>query len=187
MKRIAAIAALTVALGGIPVTAMASTASPAQGPGPAPAPVRLSCPPRVIKPAPAPTPTSAPKPVQVKPAPGKPVFYVVCCGQPLTPRSSVRPVVVSVRTRACKAQVVVFDMAAGSSVVTEVSGARLHSGERLRYQREVYTVRSVWGRKFDVDQGGKLVVNTGPAIHDGVATTINPIVIVWAPLPPPKH
>jgi hypothetical protein len=176
MKRIVSIAALAVALASIPATAMASTGSPARGPGPVPAAGPARCPVGVIKPPPG----GVVVPV-VKPAPGKPVVVVVaCCGQVL--RSSHRPVRA---TRVCQSQTVVFDMAAGSSVVTEVHGARLHHGERLLYKGQLYTVRSVWGDHFDVDQRGSLVVNTGQSIWKGVAIEIPPGVVLLSPAPGP--
>jgi hypothetical protein len=76
-------------------------------------------------------------------------------------------------------------MAAGSSVVTEVHGARLHHGERLLYKGQLYTVRSVWGDHFDVDQRGSLVVNTGQSIWKGVAIEIPPGVVLLSPAPGP--
>jgi len=185
MKRIVAVAALTVtvamamAMASIPVTAMASTSSPAQGPGPVPAPVR--CPPAPIKPRPGVVVT--PPGMVAIPAPGKAVVVVACCGKVRVRRDASRPVPVA---QFCVAQIVEFDMAAGSSVVTEVHGARLHHGERLLYKGEVYTIRSVWGDHFDVDHQGRLVVNTGPAIRKGVAIVImQGAVVVLSPAPPP--
>jgi hypothetical protein len=179
MKRIAAIAALTVALGAIPATAMASTGSPKPGPGPLPTPVPVRClpPGATVRP---PVIVKAP-PGTVKPVTGKPVVVVACCGQI---RRGAKPA-----ARFCRSRVVEFDMAAGSSVVTEVRGPRLHRGERLLYQREVYTVESVWGRAFDVDRQGRLVVNTGPAIDNGIALVIgrNAVIVTLSPAPPPGH
>jgi hypothetical protein len=188
MKRIAAIAALTVALGAIPATAMASTGStkPAPGPVQTPVPVAVRClppgatarPPVIVK-----APPGTVKPVKVK------QVVVACCGQI---RRGTKPGTkpgTKLAARVCLSQVVVFDMAAGSSVVTEVRGPRLHRGERLLYQQEVYTVESVWGRTFDVDRQGHLVVNTGPAIDRGIALVIGPnaVVVKFSPAPPPGH
>jgi hypothetical protein len=188
MKRIAAIAAMTVALGtAVPATAMASTDSPAPGPGPVQVPVPAKClpPGGVIFRGPVkvkPVKQVKPPVGVIKPVRGKPVAVLVlgCCGLKL-PRNAPGTV------HACRAQVVEFDMAAGSSVVTEVHGPRLHAGERLLYQRQAYTVRTVWGREFDVDQHGTLVVNNGPAIHDGTALVIGRgiTIITLTPAPPP--
>jgi hypothetical protein len=182
MKRIVAIAALAVAMASIPATAMASTGGPAPGPGPVPA----RCPAGVSVPPPG----RALVPV-AKPAPGKPVVVaVVCCGQVQVRRNTTRPVPVG---RFCRVQTVVFDMAAGSSVVTEVHGVRVHHGERLLFQGQLYTVSSVWGNHFDVDHQGRLVVNTGPAIRNGLAIVLGGrgtyVVISRAPVPapPPGH
>jgi len=187
MKRIAAIAAMTVALGAaVPATAMASTVSATQGPGPVQVPVPAKClPPGVITRAPVKVKPPVKPPVGVtKPVRGKPVAVLVlgCCG--VTPRHAVPR-----SPQVCRAQAVEFDMAAGSSVVTEVRGPRLHAGERLLYQRQLYTVRSVWGRDFDVDHQGTLVTNNGLAIHDGIAFVIGRgvAIITLAPAPPPGH
>jgi hypothetical protein len=187
MKRIAAIAAMTVALGAaVPATAMASTVSPAPGPGPVQVPLPAKClPPGVTVRVPGKVKPPVKPPVGViKPVRGKPVAVLVlgCCG--VKPRHGVPK-----SPQVCRAQVVEFDMAAGSSVVTEVHGPRLHAGEHLLYQRQVYTVRSVWGRDFDVNRQGALVTNNGPAIHDGIAFVIGPglAIITRAPAPPPGH
>jgi len=184
MKRIVAIAALAVAMASIPATAMASTGSPEPGPGPVLTPLR--CPPALTK---SPHGVVAPPPgVVVTPVPGKPVVVVACCGQVQVRRDTSRPVPVG---RFCRVQTVVFDMAAGSSVVTEVHGARVHHGERLLYQGQVYTVNSVWGDHFDVDQQGRLVANTGSAIRNGLAIVLSGrtvyVTVSPAPAPPPRR
>jgi hypothetical protein len=64
---------------------------------------------------------------------------------------------------------VVFDMPTGSSTVTEVHSQGLRVGNELLFRGRIYAVRSVRGDHFTMGLRGKLFVNRGHAIHDGVA------------------
>jgi hypothetical protein len=69
----------------------------------------------------------------------------------------------------CQAPDVVFDMSAGSSTATEVSGQRLRAGNELLFRSRIYVIKSVRSDHFTMDLRGKLFVNRGHAIHDGTA------------------
>jgi hypothetical protein len=167
MKRIAAIAALVIigALA-IPTAALASTSTPGSGPRYArPGPVWIVCllPGQFRK-------------GQVKlavPAKGRLKAIEILRrhkhGKPVTIRIGCpdwRPA-----PRACPPQVLRFDMASGSSTLTEVSGPMLTPPEQFGYDGSTYTIMSVnpGADSFTVFVNGALFVNKGPAITDGVA------------------
>jgi hypothetical protein len=146
MKRIAAIAAVVLALLAVPATAMASTT------------------------------WGGPQPPRHHPHPGPPGNCQVwsgsyggyCCpagtgwgngwggGQ----------------FQDCQQQALTFNLAAYSSRATEVSGPQLSVGETVLYQNEFYTVASVWHRHFTLDQGGSLYTNGAYPIWDGSASVL---------------
>ena len=90
-------------------------------------------------------------------------------GKPVTIRIScpdVRPA-----PRSCRPQLMRFDMAAGSSTLTEVSGPMLTPPEQFSYDGSTYTIMSVnpGADSFKVFVNNVLFVNNGPAITDGIA------------------
>lgn len=70
----------------------------------------------------------------------------------------------------CRPQVLRFDMAAGASTMTEVSGPVLAPTQEFGYDGNTYTIMSVnpGADSFTVFLDGSLFVNTGTAITDGV-------------------
>jgi hypothetical protein len=167
MKRIAAIAALVIiSTLAVPVAAMAGTAGSGTGPGYArTGPARIVCllPGQLRK-------------GQVKIAiatkarlkaieflsrhkHGKQVLIRVGC-------PDWRPAPGS-----CLPQLLRFDMASGSSTLTEVSGPMLTPPEQFGYDGSTYTIMSVnpGADSFKVFVNGALFVNNGPAITDGTA------------------
>jgi hypothetical protein len=85
-----------------------------------------------------------------------------CCG----------PILGAKTARMCQPQTVVFNMRSGSSTATEVRGQRPRVGNALLFRGKLYAVRSVWSDHFNLNLRGKLVVNHGRAIHDGVAVVL---------------
>lgn len=83
----------------------------------------------------------------------------------LCPRVPAKPV------RGCRPQVLRFDMAAGASTMTEVSGPVLAPTQEFDYDGSTYTIMSVnpGADSFTVFLNGWLFVNNGSAITDGVA------------------
>jgi hypothetical protein len=71
----------------------------------------------------------------------------------------------------CKPQILRFDMAAGSSTLTEVSGPILAPPQEFTYDGNTYTIMSVnpGADSFTVFLNGWLVVNKGAAITNGIA------------------
>jgi len=152
IKRLAALASLIVALLGsllvVPTAAMASTA------GSGPVKVQILCPPphgKFVK-------------IKVKAKVlrlrkhrhGKPIQIAINCKLP-------RPAM------GCRLQPLVFDMASGSSTVTEVSGPTLAPAEEFFYAGSVYTIMTVnpGADSFTVFRDNFLFVNSGPAITNG--------------------
>jgi hypothetical protein len=64
-----------------------------------------------------------------------------------------------------------FDMASGSSTLTEVSGPMLTPPGQFGYGGSTYTIMSVnpGADSFTVFVNNALFVNNGPAITDGIA------------------
>jgi hypothetical protein len=157
MKRIAAIAALVITMLAVPAAAaMASTGSGGQGPGYGrPGPVlRVACPPAHHKGR-----------VQVvyrllHRRHGKPVTIRLTC--PFIPAKPVPKL-------ACRPEVLRFDMATGSSTLTEVSGPTLTPTQEFTYDGATYTIMSInpGANSFTVFKDGFLFVNKGAAITDG--------------------
>jgi hypothetical protein len=166
MKRIAALAALVITMLAVPAAAaMASTTGSGPGYGQPPGPVQVACP----------VPRQLPKGVAVK-VPvkdraflkallkahrhGKPVPIRIIC--PNIPAKPFPP--------GCKPQVLRFDMAAGSSTLTEVSGPSLAPPTQFTYGGSTYTIMSVnpGADSFTVFGNGGQFVNNGAAITNGV-------------------
>jgi len=139
MKRIAATAAVVLALLAVPATAMASTTHggpqpPRHHPGP---------------------------PAGCQPWGGSGFF---CCpaGNGWSGGQS----------RDCQQQTITFSMRAFSSTATEGQGPRLSVGEVVLYQRQFYTVGSVWHRHFTLDHDGYQFRNGAYPIWDATATVL---------------
>jgi hypothetical protein len=183
-----AVAASALALGllAVPATAMASTGGTpaATVAGTGPVPVKVRCPPPVLRLAPAPT-TVALSILRTRPVPVSGSATIVCCASvpgamPMPVKPGGKPIV-----RACSLRPLIFDLAAGASVATEVSGPRLSVHEVVFYRGNIYTVRSAWGDKFTLDFRGRLFVNHGPAVHDGHALAIRGGVFIVVGVPKP--
>lgn len=158
MKRIAALAALVVTMLAVPAAAaLADTGASTGGSGPgygSPGPVQVACPPR-LNPGPIRTYVSAYRIRHRKPV----AVRVICPYIPAKPH----PV-------GCAPQQVVFNVAAGSSTLTEVSGPVLSPEQQFSYGGGSYTIASVnpGGSSFTVVKDGWLFHDQGPAITDGV-------------------
>ena len=142
-KCVAALAAMTVIVLGTPAIALASTIDPGSGPG-APGQVRIACPPppgHHVRPR--------PRSVRVKRHGTRPRGRLVCAFP-----------------RGCPPRALTFDMAPGSSTLTEVSGPVLAPPEEFSYHGQIYTIMSVnpGAGRFTVFRDGFLFVNHGPAI-----------------------
>jgi hypothetical protein len=145
VKCASAFAAMTVIVLGTPAIALASTVSAGSGPG-GPVQVRIGCP-------------AAPgihirlKHVRVKRHGTLHRGWLVCPGP-----------------RGCLPQALTFDLAPGSSTLTEVSGPVLAPPEEFSYHGQIYTIMSVnpGADSFTVFRDGMLFVNNGPAITRGV-------------------
>jgi hypothetical protein len=165
MKRIAAIAALIIiSTLAIPAAAMASTSTSGSGPGYAkPGPAWIVC----LLPA-----TLRHEQVKINSKARLKVIEFLRRhkhGKPVTIRVScpdVRPA-----PRSCRPELMRFDMAAGSSTLTEVSGPMLTPPEQFSYDGSTYTIMSVnpGADSFTVFVNNALFVNKGPAITDGIA------------------
>jgi hypothetical protein len=152
-KRLAALGSLIVALLGsllaVPTAAMASTA----GSGPVTVAVGIGCPP----------PHGKPVKVKVKALrrrkhrPGKPIRVAVKCNKLPPPATG------------CRLRPLVFDVASGSSTLTEVSGPTLAPVEEFLYDGGIYTINTVnpGADSFTVFHDNFLFVNSGPAITNG--------------------
>jgi hypothetical protein len=158
MKRIAALAVLVVTMLTVQAAAaLADTGTSTAGPGPGygrPGPVQVACHPGYVK---------AKYRLQAylkRHRHGRPAAVrVVCPYIPAKPRPAARG-----------AQRLVFDMAAGSSTATEVSGPVLSPGQEFSYGGGSYTIMSVnqAAGRLTVFKGGGLFVNQGTAITGGV-------------------
>jgi hypothetical protein len=175
MKCASALAAMTVIVFGTPAIALASTAGSGPGSGSGygpPGQVTIACPPvnigrfkrtklkGILFPAPG-----KPGPGTYVPGPGKPGKVVfVRPGKRVHFRISC-----SFRPRGCPRKAVTFDLASGSSTLTEVSGPVLAPPEEFTYDGSTYTIMTVnpGADSFTVFQNGSLFVNSGPAITDG--------------------
>jgi hypothetical protein len=170
MKRIAAMAALVFTMLAVPATAaMASTGGPGaggsgaggQGPGYGrPGPIQVACPLVHHK--------GRSWIYQQRRRHGKLVRVRVAC--PFIPA---KPVPVRPVPR-CRPEVLRFDMAAGSSTLTEVSGPILAPAQEFSYDGDTYTIMSVnpGADSFTVFKDGFLFVNKGTAITGGTGFMI---------------
>jgi hypothetical protein len=165
MKRIAAMAALVITMLAVPAAgAMASTSGPGtggstaggQGPGYGkPGTIQVACPLVHHK--------GRSWVYQLRHRHGKFVRVRVAC--PFIPA---KPVPVRPVPR-CQPEVLRFDMAAGSSTLTEVSGPTLAPTQEFSYDGDTYTIMSVnpGADSFTVFKDGFLFVNEGSAIASG--------------------
>jgi hypothetical protein len=145
MKCVSALAAMTVIVLGTPVIALASTIDPGSGSG-GPGQVRIVCP--------------SPPGQHVRSRPRPRRVGVKRLGT--APRGPlVRPF-----PRGCLPAALTFDLAPGSSTLTEVAGPVLAPPEEFSYHGQIYTIMSVnpGARSFTVFRDGMLFVNHGPAI-----------------------
>ena len=165
MKRIAALAALVITLLAVPAAAaMAGTSGSGSGYRPPPRLAQVACrlPYQLRK---GHSKFKAYRTAYVKAylrahRHGKPVPVRIVC-----PYISARPL-----PRGCKPQVLRFDMAAGSSTLTEVSGPVLAPPQEFSYDGNAYTIMSVnpGADSFTVFKNGWLFVNKGTAITNGI-------------------
>jgi hypothetical protein len=160
MKRIAAIGALAVTMLAVPATgALASTGNPSAGtPGPGygrPGPIQVACPLVHHK--------GRSWFYQLRHRHGKVVRVRVAC--PFIPA---KPVPVKPVPR-CRPEALRFDVAAGSSTLTEVSGPTLAPTQEFSYGGDTYTVMTVnpGADSFTAFKDGSLFVNKGAAIAGG--------------------
>ncbi len=167
MKRIAALAALVITMLAVPAAAaMASPSGSGPGYGRPPRPVQIACPApfRLHKLHQGQAKITVKDRAYIQAflrahRHGKPVTIRLIC-----PNISPRPF-----PKGCKPQVR-FDMAAGSHVLTEVSGPVLAPPQEFTYRGNTYTIMSVnpGADSFTVFKNGWLFVNHGAAITDGV-------------------
>jgi hypothetical protein len=165
MKRIAAIAALIIiSTLAIPAAAMAGTSAPSSGPGyTRPGPVTVICllPARLRHEQIKINSKARLKAIDFlrRHKHGKQWVFRISC-------PDVRPA-----PRSCPPQLMRFDMASGSSTLTEVSGPMLTPPEQFGYDGSTYTIMSVnpGADSFTVFVNNALFVNKGPAITDGIA------------------
>jgi hypothetical protein len=162
MKRIAAMAALVVTMLAVPAAgAMASTNGPGtggstaggQGPGyGTPGTIQVACPLVHHK--------GRSWVYQLRHRHGKRVWVRVAC-PPIPAKPKPVP--------SCQPEVLRFDMAAGSSTLTEVSGPTLAPTQEFSYDGDTYTIMSVnpGADSFTVFKDGFLFVNEGSAIASG--------------------
>jgi hypothetical protein len=175
MKRIAAMAALVITMLAVPAAgAMASTASPGAvspgsgNPGPGspgggygrPGPARLACPPGFRK--------ARTRAYRLRHRHGKPV-QVRIHGKPVQVRITCPFIPAKPAPKACRPALLRFEMAAGSSTLTEVSGPVLAPSQEFRYDGATYTIMTInpGADSFTVFRDGFLFVNKGTAITDG--------------------
>jgi hypothetical protein len=164
MKRIAALAALVIAMLAVPAAAaMASTSGSGPGYGQSPRLVQVAC-------LPLPRPfhqghvnfkitvkdRAFLKALLKAHRHGKPVRLRIICPKPFT--------------KVCGPQALRFDMAAGSSTLTEVSGPVLAPPQEFSRDGNTYTIVNVnrGAGRFTVFRNGRLFVNHGAAITDGI-------------------
>jgi hypothetical protein len=168
MKRIAALAALVFTMLAVPAAAaMAAVSGSGPGYGPPPRQIQVACPlPRqfhkghfTVK---IPVKDRAYLKAFLKAhRHGKPVpIRIICANIPAKPFPP-----------GCKPQILRFDMAAGSSTLTEVSGPILAPPMEFTYDGNTYTIMSVnpGADSFTVFLNGWRFVNSGAAITDGIA------------------
>jgi hypothetical protein len=76
--------------------------------------------------------------------------------------------------KGCLPRPLTFDMASGSSTLTEVSGPVLAPPEEFRYDGQTYTIMTVnpGAGSFTVFRDGMLFVNAGPAITGAKAVML---------------
>ena len=181
MKRIAAIAALIiVSTLAVPAAAMASTTGSASGPGyTRPGPVSIVClaPGKLVK---GKVTIAIAGQARLKAVEFRTVrahlkaVEVVRLrghGKQWTFRIDCPIRLVKPTPKACPPQVLKFDMAAGSSTLTEVSGPMLTPPEQFSYHGSTYTIMSInpGADSFKVFVNNALFVNNGPAITGGIA------------------
>jgi hypothetical protein len=162
MKRIAALAALVITMLAVPAaTAMAGPTSSGSGYGQPPRLVQVACPhPYLLRRGHFNFRVYA-KAYRLAHRHGKPVPIRIFC-----PRIPAKPL-----PRGCRPQQVLrFDMAAGSSTLTEVSGPVLAPPMEFSYDGNTYTIMSInpGADSFTVFLSGWLFVNKGAAITNGV-------------------
>jgi hypothetical protein len=178
MKRIAALAALMITMLAVPTAAMASTGGSAPGyggpgyggpgyggpgyGGPGygrPGPVQVACrlPYRFHQ-------------GQIKIAAGETAYRISHRhGEPVQPRFVCPDIPAKPFPGGCQQQVLAFDMAPGSSTLTEVSGPVLAPPQEFTYDGNSYTIVSVnpGADSFTVFHNGGRFVNNGAAITNG--------------------
>jgi hypothetical protein len=154
MKRIAALAALVVTMLAVPAAAaLADTGASTGGSGPGygrPGPVQVACGSGYINGGyrlPACT---------KRHRHGLPLPIRIVCPNPYP--------------KVCATQQLVFNVAAGSSTLTEVSGPVLSPKQQFSYGGGTYTITTVdpGGGSFTVAKDGCLFHDQGTAITDGV-------------------
>jgi len=172
MKRFAVLAALMVALLAIPVAAMASSGSGGGSGGPGYAP------PRAVQ-------AVCPVPLRLRKGHPKQVFVrgkVVAIKGKLPPKALLRLLRHGKKGRVeivckfrpgpplCRGPILRFDVASGSSTLTEVSGPTLWPTQTFVYRGGTYTIMSVnpGADSFTVFYDNILFVNHGAAITNGV-------------------
>jgi hypothetical protein len=182
MTCVSALAAMTVIVLGIPAIALASTIGSGPGAG-QPVQVLLACP-RPPHGKPLPVKVLPPRFLHLKP-PRKGVrIRLFCrfpkgCPPPVAVRLTCRPgkgcPPVAVRLvcpvpKACPPAALRFDVASGSSTLTEVSGPVLAPPEQFQYDGQAYTIMTVnpGAGSFTVFRDNVLFVNTGSAITNAV-------------------
>jgi hypothetical protein len=167
MKRIAALAALVITMLAVPAaTAMAGPRGSGSGYGQPPRLVQVICPfPYQLRKGHVHVKAYAKFPAYAKAyrlahRHGKPVRIRLVC-----PRIPAKPL-----PKGCRSQVLRFDVAAGSSTLTEVSGPVLAPPMEFSYDGNTYTIMSVnpGADSFTVFLNGWLFVNKGAAITNGV-------------------
>lgn len=164
-KRLAALASLVVALLGtllvVPASAMASTSGsgPGTGFGSGPGQVTIVCPPPFGKPINVKVFRKVKVFRLLKKHPRRPVVIRIFCSRPAFPPGP----------KACRLQPLVFDVASGSSTLTEVSGPTLSPVQEFLYDGNIYTIMSVnpGADSFTVFLNNSLFTNSGAAITNG--------------------
>ena len=152
MKRIAALTALVITLLAVPAAAaMATTGGHGSGYG-QPTPVQLVCA-RIHR---------FHRVYVIRHHKRIPVRIRIRIACPLRGKPFPRP---------CPSGVLRFDMAAGGSTLTEVSGPTLAPAQEFSYDGSTYTIMSVnpGANSFTVFRDGFLFVNNGAAITNGIA------------------
>jgi hypothetical protein len=170
MKRIAALAALAFTMLAVPATAAMASTGGGPGAGGAayrqPTPIQIACPlPTHYRQGQVTVKAYSQAWLKVwakRHHHGKPPFVTIAC--PFIPAKPL--------PRGCEPQRLVFDMAAGSSIMTEVSGPVLAPAQTFSYDGSSYTIISVnpGADSFTVFKDDvSLFTNPGDTITDGVA------------------